>query len=112
MTAALRLCMLGVCGALALGASAAESPAYNDASVAPAKAAQASGGAARGRDTRIEKGGPMVQESTHAVSGNVGGVKARTAAVADTARRDSLSPPTRPVHGRAAILIDCARCQA
>jgi len=61
--------------------------------VAPAKVAQAANGTARGRDTSIGNGGPVLQESTHAVSGNVGRVIGRTAAMADTPRRDSVKPP-------------------
>jgi len=93
--------MLGVCGLLALGTGAAASPAYKDLSSASAKAGQAADGTARGRGTSIEKRGPVVQESTHAVSGNARGVNRRTAAVADAPHRDTVKsshaagPPAR-----------------
>ena len=87
------LCALWVCGPLALEANAAESPAHNGASVAAANMGQAAAGTTHGRDTSINAGRLVAQESTQAGSGKGDGSKGRNAAVAVSPRRGSVTPP-------------------
>src|SRR5271166_5660715 len=86
------LCALWVCGPLALEANAAESPAHNGASVAAANMGQAAAGTTHGRDTGINAGRLVAQESTQAGSGKGDGSKGRNAAVAVSPRRGSVTP--------------------